>query len=79
MHYQIRSCMHFSCGHVITLFLHKHKEMVTLHAFSRMRLSKSHPAALIQAASLTCKAENICTESLYKDSNLIRRCQNNSV
>lgn len=79
MHYQIRNCPHFCCGHVIPLFLHKQKEVVTRDAFSRVCSSKSHPAALIHAASFTCKAENTHTELRYKDRNLKRRCQHNAV
>lgn len=79
MHYQIRNCPHFCCGHVIPLFLHKQKEVVTRDAFSRVCSSKSHPAALIHAASFTCKAENTHTELWYKDRNLKRRCQHNAV
>lgn len=78
MHYQIRNCPHFCYGHVIPLFLHKQKEVVTRDAFSRVCSLKSHPAALIHAASFTCKAENTHTELWYKDRNLKRRCQHNA-
>lgn len=78
MHYQIRNCPHFCCGHVILLVLHKPKEVLTRDAFSRVCSSKSHPAALIHAASFTCKAENTHAELWYKDRNLKRRCQHNA-
>lgn len=39
----------------------------------------AHPAALIHAASFTCKAENTRTQLCYKGRNLKRRCQHNAV